>query len=37
MRQAIVVSSPCDETTGRSPVLTSAKQPVPYVFLASPA
>ena len=36
MRQAIVVSSPCDETTGRSPVLSSAKQPVPYVFFAVP-
>lgn len=32
----IVVSSPCFEGTGRFPVLSSRKLPVPYVFLAVP-
>ena len=35
-RHAIVVSNPWREATGASPVLSSRKQPVPYVFLASP-
>ena len=37
MPQAIVVTSPFFEDTGISPVFISRKQPVPYVFLASPA
>jgi len=32
-----VVSSPCPDSTGRFPVLSSRKLPVPYVHLASPA
>ena len=33
---AIVVTRPCVEETGFSPVFISRKQPVPYVFFASP-
>ena len=33
---ATVVSRPSLEATARSPVFSSAKQPVPYVFLAMP-
>jgi hypothetical protein len=36
MRQAMVVSRPCPDATGSPPVWSSAKQPVPYVFLALP-
>ena len=36
IRQAIVVTSPRDDATGASPVLSSMKHPVPYVFLAAP-
>ena len=36
MRHAIVARSPCEETTGARPVLSSRKHPVPYVFLAVP-
>mmetsp|Transcript_1349 Transcript_1349/g.5497 ORF Transcript_1349/g.5497 Transcript_1349/m.5497 type:complete len:250 (+) Transcript_1349:415-1164(+) len=36
-RHAIVVSSPCLDSTTFPPVLRSMKQPVPYVFLAPPA
>src|SRR6187551_2030130 len=33
---ATVVSSPFSDGTGLSPVLSSMKQPVPYVFFAEP-
>jgi len=29
IRQAIVVTSPCDEATGSAPVFSSMKHPVP--------
>ena len=35
--QPTVVSSPCVERTGADPVLSSRKQPVPYVFFAAPS
>jgi len=33
----MVVTSPFSENTGRSPVFIKRKQPVPYVFFASPS
>ena len=33
---AIVVTSPCSLSIAVSPVFMSKKQPVPYVFFASP-
>src|SRR5690606_9995744 len=34
--QAIVVNSPCSDTTACSPVFINIKQPVPYVFFPIP-